>query len=157
MTKSFVFTNVLLLVIAVVALTSLGVVMLTSTGAYAADSRGNPTYFLNHHLLWLGVGAVLCIAMAFLDYRMIRKGGLADSGIKESLSRLKSALRNSNYQLPVRQRVVFNLKPAYHRKKSEGLDLAFAIGFLLASKQLQHALCANNDETKTCREFKLEG
>lgn len=63
--------------------------------------------------------------------------GLADSGIKESLSRLKSALRNSNYEIPVRQRVVFNLKPAYHRKKSEGLDLAFAIGFLLASKQLK--------------------
>lgn len=63
--------------------------------------------------------------------------GLADSAIKESLSRLKSALRNSNYELPVRQRVVFNLKPAYHRKKSEGLDLAFAIGFLLASKQLK--------------------
>lgn len=73
MTKSFVFTNVFLLVFAVVALTSLGVVMLTSTGAYAADSRGNQTYFLNHHLMWLGVGAVLCIAMAFLDYRWLEE------------------------------------------------------------------------------------
>lgn len=73
MTKSFVFTNVFLLVIAVVALTSLGVVMLTSTGAYASDSHGNPTYFLNHHLMWLGVGAVLCIAMALLDYRILEE------------------------------------------------------------------------------------
>ena len=73
MTKSFVFTNVFLLVIAVVALTSLGVVMLTSTGAYASDSHGNPTYFLNHHLMWLGVGAVLCVAMALLDYRVLEE------------------------------------------------------------------------------------
>ena len=73
MTKSFVFTNVLLLVIAVVALTSLGVVMLTSTGAYASDSHGNPTYFLNNHLKWLAVGAVLCIAMALLDYRIMEE------------------------------------------------------------------------------------
>lgn len=63
--------------------------------------------------------------------------GLPDSGIKESLSRVRSALKNSDYDLPVRQRVVFNLKPAYNRKKSEGLDFAFAVGYLLESKQLK--------------------
>lgn len=81
--------------------------------------------------------------------------GLADSAIKESLSRLKSALRNSNYELPVRQRVVFNLKPAYHRKKSEGLDLAFAIGFLLASKQLK--LDEMSDNLFVYGELSLDG
>lgn len=63
--------------------------------------------------------------------------GLADSGIKESLSRVRAALKNSDYDLPIRQRVVFNLKPAYNRKKSEGLDFAFAVGYLLESKQLK--------------------
>ncbi|MEK6556383.1 MAG: ATP-binding protein, partial [Bdellovibrionota bacterium] len=63
--------------------------------------------------------------------------GMADSAIKESLGRLRSAIRNSNYNLPKRQRVVFNLRPAYTKKRSEGLDLAFAVGYLLASKQIK--------------------
>ena len=71
MTKSFVFTNVFLLVIAVAALTSLGVVMLTSTGAYAQDNHGSPTYYLTHQLVWLGIGTALCIAAALLDYRWL--------------------------------------------------------------------------------------
>ena len=71
MTKSFVFTNVFLLVIAVVALTSLGIVMLTSTGAYAQDNHGSPTYYLQHQLTWLGIGMALCIAAALLDYRRL--------------------------------------------------------------------------------------
>ena len=73
MTKNFVFINVFLLVIAVAALTSLGVVMLTSTGAYAQDNRGNPAYFLTHQLVWLGIGAVLCVGAALLDYRLLEK------------------------------------------------------------------------------------
>lgn len=63
--------------------------------------------------------------------------GLADVAIKESLARLKSALKNSSFDLPQRQRVLFNLKPSYFRKKSEGLDLAFAVGYLLISGQVR--------------------
>jgi len=73
MTKSFVFTSVLLLVIAVAALTSLGIIMLTSTGAYAQDNHGSPTYYLNHQLVWLAVGAVVCITAALFDYRWMEK------------------------------------------------------------------------------------
>lgn len=63
--------------------------------------------------------------------------GQADPAIKESLGRVRSALKASKYQLPQRERVLFNLKPAYEKKQSEGLDLAFAIGYLLASEQLK--------------------
>lgn len=73
MQKRFVFINVFLLVIAVAVLTTIGVVMLTSTGAYAQDAKGNPTYYLTHHLTWLGVGVVLCVAAALIDYRWMEK------------------------------------------------------------------------------------
>ena len=69
MQQRFVFINVFLLVIAVLALTSLGIVMLTSTGAYAQDYKGNPHYFLTHQLMWLCAGAAFCIAAAMIDYR----------------------------------------------------------------------------------------
>ncbi|MEQ1851217.1 MAG: putative peptidoglycan glycosyltransferase FtsW [Chthoniobacteraceae bacterium] len=73
MQKRFVFINVFLLVIAVAALVSLGIVMLTSTGAYAQDNRGDPNYYLTHQFMWLGVGTVLCIIAALLDYRLLEK------------------------------------------------------------------------------------
>jgi len=73
MQKRFVFFNVFLLVIAVAALTTVGVVMLTSTGAYAQDNKGNPTYYLTHQLTWLGIGVVLCVAAALIDYRWMEK------------------------------------------------------------------------------------
>ena len=73
MQKRFVFLNVFLLVIAVAALTTVGVVMLTSTGAYAQDNKGDPTYYLTHQLTWLGVGVVMCLAAALIDYRWMEK------------------------------------------------------------------------------------
>lgn len=74
MKKQFVFINVFLLVIAVVALLSVGIVMLTSTGAYAPEKRADPQYFLVHQMAWLGIGAVLCIIAALVDYRRMEKG-----------------------------------------------------------------------------------
>ena len=73
MQKRFVFICVFLLVIAVAALTTVGVVMLTSTGAYAQDNKGDPTYYLTHQLTWLGIGVVLCVAAALIDYRWMEK------------------------------------------------------------------------------------
>ncbi len=73
MQKRFVFINVFLLVIAVATLTTIGIVMLTSTGAYAQDAKGDPTFFLSHQLRWLGVGVVLCVAAALIDYRWMEK------------------------------------------------------------------------------------
>jgi cell division protein FtsW len=73
MQKRFVLVNVFLLVIAVAALATVGIVMLTSTGAYAKDAKGDPTFFLTHQLMWLGVGAVVCILAAIIDYRWMEK------------------------------------------------------------------------------------
>ena len=73
MQTRFVFFNVFLLVIAVAALITVGVVMLTSTGAYAQDNKGDPTYYLTHQLLWLGVGVAMCVVAALVDYRWMEK------------------------------------------------------------------------------------
>ena len=68
----FVFINVFLFVTAVVALTALGVVMLTSTGAFAQDTKSE-FQFLHNQLQWLGVGVVICVIGAILDYRLLEK------------------------------------------------------------------------------------
>jgi len=60
--------SVYLLVLAVAALLVLGLVMLYSTGAYARDAHGDPYFFLKRQAMWLGVGMVICIIAARLDY-----------------------------------------------------------------------------------------
>jgi cell division protein FtsW len=73
MQKRFVFINVFLLVIAVAALITVGIVMLTSTGAYAQENKGDPGYYLTHQLMWLGVGVIMCVVAALIDYRWMEK------------------------------------------------------------------------------------
>ena len=73
MQKRFVFLNVFLLVIAVAVLTTIGIVMLTSTGAYAQDNKGDPSYYLSHQLMWLGIGTAMCLVAALIDYRWMEK------------------------------------------------------------------------------------
>ena len=63
----------LLMVFAVVLLTSLGVVMLTSTGAYAQEAHGDGLFFLKRQLMWLGAGVILCVLAAMLDYKWFEK------------------------------------------------------------------------------------
>ena len=73
MQKRFVSLNVFVMVVAVAALIGIGIVMLTSTGAYAQDNLGDPQYYLKRQLAWLGVGAVLCVIAAIVDYRWMEK------------------------------------------------------------------------------------
>lgn len=61
--------------------------------------------------------------------------GLADTAIREARERVRSALRNSGYEFPLR-RITVNLAPADRRKEGTGFDLAIAIGVLRASAQL---------------------
>ncbi|MEK0447753.1 MAG: Lipid flippase FtsW [Verrucomicrobiota bacterium] len=70
---NFVMISIFTLVVAVVALISIGVLMLTSTGAYAQEAKGDPQYFLKRQLFWLGVGAIMCIGAAAIDYRKIER------------------------------------------------------------------------------------
>ena len=61
--------------------------------------------------------------------------GLADTAVKESKERIRSAIKNSGRTMPVRK-LTANLAPADVKKEGSSLDLALAIGVLKASAQL---------------------
>ena len=61
--------------------------------------------------------------------------GLADTSIKESKDRVKSAIKNSGFEFPI-TRITVNLAPAQQRKEGSSFDLAIAVGILTASKQI---------------------
>ena len=64
--------------------------------------------------------------------------GLADTAVKESRDRVSSALKNSGFKPPHQcGRITVNLAPADLPKATPIYDLPIALGFLLATKQLQ--------------------
>lgn len=58
--------------------------------------------------------------------------GLADTSIKESKERIKTAIKNLNIEF-LSRKIVVNLAPANIRKEGSSLDLAIAVGILIAS------------------------
>lgn len=59
--------------------------------------------------------------------------GLPDGAVKESKERVKSAIKNSGYEIPVNRRITINLAPADIKKEGTAFDLAIAISILSAS------------------------
>ena len=64
--------------------------------------------------------------------------GLPDTAVKESKERIRSALKNSGFNIPGRK-IVVNLAPADIKKEGASLDLAIALGILTASEQISTA------------------
>lgn len=64
--------------------------------------------------------------------------GLADTAVKESKERVRSAIKNSGYTYPVAAMVI-NLAPADIKKEGSMYDLPIALGLLAASKQIEYA------------------
>lgn len=62
--------------------------------------------------------------------------GLADTAIKESIERVRSALQNVGFAFP-RFKTVINLAPADLRKEGPIFDLAMGVGILLADGQVR--------------------
>ncbi|WDP92142.1 MAG: YifB family Mg chelatase-like AAA ATPase [Desulfobacter sp.] len=58
--------------------------------------------------------------------------GLAETAVRESRERVRSAVQNAGYSFPM-DRVVVNLAPADVKKEGTGLDLPVALGILCAS------------------------
>src|SRR3982751_3581848 len=56
------------LFIAVLGMLVIGIVMLFSTSAFAKDSHGDMYFFVKRQAFWLGVGLMVCIAAAVIDY-----------------------------------------------------------------------------------------
>lgn len=62
--------------------------------------------------------------------------GLPDKAVEEAKERVRSAIKNSYAQFPVK-RITVNLAPADLRKEGPAYDLPIAIGLLLASEQIK--------------------
>ena len=79
--------------------------------------------------------------------------GLPDNAVKESQTRVKSALANSGYKIPPNY-VTANFAPADVRKEGSGYDLPLAIGLIAAAKMADiHAL----EKTMFMGELGLDG
>ena len=62
--------------------------------------------------------------------------GLADTAVKESLDRIRSALNNNGIKLPITDTTI-NMAPADLPKEGSGYDLPIAIGLLAASGKVK--------------------
>lgn len=62
--------------------------------------------------------------------------GLPDQAIRESIHRIKSAVRAQGFDFPKAQQVLVNLRPAHLKKSSRGLELAVSLGILWESGQV---------------------
>src|SRR5256885_11678071 len=67
--------------------------------------------------------------------------GLPDAAVRESRERVRAALKNRGYDIPLTQ-ITINLAPADIRKEGSGFDLPMALGILgayggLNKKELQ--------------------
>ena len=65
--------------------------------------------------------------------------GLPDAAVKESKERVRSAIKNSGFEMPIKK-ITINLAPADVKKEGAIYDLPIAVGILLATE----ALTVNN-------------
>lgn len=79
--------------------------------------------------------------------------GLPDPAVRESINRVKAAIRNCKFQFPCRK-ITVNLAPADIKKEGPCFDLPIALGILAASGQIDQNLLA---EKVFCGELSLDG
>ncbi len=63
--------------------------------------------------------------------------GLADTAIKESKARVKSAIKNSAFNYPI-NKIIINLAPADTKKEGSMYDLPIALGILVAQDMISN-------------------
>ncbi|WP_263375215.1 YifB family Mg chelatase-like AAA ATPase [Granulicella aggregans] len=73
---------------------------------------------------------------AKLDKEIFATVGLPDAAVRESRDRVRSAIKNSGFDIPP-TRITINLAPADLKKEGSGFDLPIAIGILGAYGALQ--------------------
>ena len=82
--------------------------------------------------------------------------GLADKALNEAKERVNSALKNSGIKPPNREnrKITVNLAPADVKKTGSHYDLAIALGYLLASRQIKEF---NGEDKIFLGELALDG
>ncbi len=102
-----------------------------------------------HGSILQGIDAIACEVEADVangGQGELKLVGLADLSVKESVSRIQAALRNSGYRWPG-PKVTINLAPADVKKESAGFDLPIALavcvaGGLFATEKLDDYILA---------------
>ncbi|MCX7842192.1 MAG: YifB family Mg chelatase-like AAA ATPase [Clostridia bacterium] len=79
--------------------------------------------------------------------------GLGDTAVRESKERVKSAIKNSDFEFPIK-RITINLAPASVKKEGSAFDLAIALGILTAMGQVNNCKL---DEYMFIGELSLDG
>jgi magnesium chelatase family protein len=79
--------------------------------------------------------------------------GLPDSAIRESVERVRAAVKNCGFKFPM-DRITVNLAPADLRKEGSSFDLAIAAGILITSGQV---VIDKLDHTLLLGELALDG
>src|SRR3982751_6965421 len=79
--------------------------------------------------------------------------GLPDAAVRESRDRVRAALRNCGYDIPLTH-ITINLAPADVKKEGSGLDLPMALGILGAYGGLNKR---DLDDTLFVGELSLDG
>jgi magnesium chelatase family protein len=69
--------------------------------------------------------------------------GLPDTAVQESRERVKAALKNAGFAVPVKK-IVINLTPADLRKEGPSFDLPISVGVLAASEQIDPTLLGDH-------------
>ena len=91
-----------------------------------------------HSMVLQGIDATACeveVDVARGGLAEIRLVGLPDAAVKEAVSRVQSAMRNSGYRWPG-PKVTINLAPADVRKEGPAFDVPIALGIMLAGGEL---------------------
>ncbi|MEQ1663820.1 MAG: ATP-binding protein [Bdellovibrionales bacterium] len=83
--------------------------------------------------------------------------GLPDASIKESILRVKSALRHQGFKLPQKDLVIVHLIPSHEKKTSQGLDLAIVVAYLLKTGQIEISGLKDGQDLYLYGEVSLEG
>ena len=63
--------------------------------------------------------------------------GLPDSAVKESRERVTAAIKNSNFEFPLKK-ITVNLAPADIKKEGSAFDLPIAVGLIAASGKIEN-------------------
>ena len=96
----------------------------------------------------MGLDAVtVTIEISMTRGVMLHLTGLADTAVKESYDRIKAAIQNNGFKMPVAD-LTINLSPADIKKEGSGYDLPLAVGILAVN---------NNIDSSRLSEYMLVG
>lgn len=82
--------------------------------------------------------------------------GLPDLSVKEAKKRIKTALKNSNIEIPSKK-ILINLAPANIKKEGSSFDLAMATGILIAMNRISKINIDDVVNTIFIGELSLDG